>query len=257
MKHSLKYFCGALMVAAMSTLIACGSSGGSSSSSPASVGIAGYNATPGNVGQGTWTGVLQGNGSQQFLAMMSQLGNAYSQNLDLQLTTYNGGILPGQVGVTMGYNTQFYAQAYVSGNAFSANYTPGQSQVGGYGGVYGGGYNGAQCVPGYACNTAVNNPALQTGTPLISINTQFVDPCTRQILSVQFFYQGALVAQGQLTSSSPIQTTVYNPACPNQPVYGGTGYNGGTGYYGGTPGYYGGNTYNPYVSQGYRNSYSH
>jgi hypothetical protein len=216
MKNSLKIIVGLLMITA---LVACGGSGGGSNPSPAA-GPAAYNATAGSVGQGTWNGVLQGNGSQQYMTMMGQLGG-YSPNMDLQITTYNGGQLPGQVGVTIGYSTQFYAQAFVSGNAFSATYTPGMG--GGYGG---GGYPyGQQCAPGVPCAQpcapgvpCAQQPGLAAGQALIQINTQFVDPCTEQIMNVQVIYQGVQVASGQLTSNQPIQTYVYNPSCPNQMI---------------------------------------
>src|SRR3569623_349594 len=236
MKNSLNLIVVMLVTIGLS---ACGGSGGGGSSSPAPAVAAAGNTTLGYVGFRTWSGVLQGNGSQQYMMMAGQLGGGYSPNLDLQITTYNGGQMPGQVGVTLGYNYQFYAQASMSGNEFVATY------FGSGGGFYGGGgyypgqtYPGSvTCAPGYP----FTQPGVQqTGTPLLQINTQFVDPCTRQIMSVTVYYQGVAVASGQLTSTSPVQSYVYNPGCPNQGYFPGQSYPGQS--------YYPGQTY---PSQGY------
>ncbi|MBX3022612.1 MAG: hypothetical protein KF799_13145 [Bdellovibrionales bacterium] len=202
MKHGLKLIIAVVLVGT-TLLTACGKGGGGSNAAPSGS----FAGTPaGYIGNGTWSGqVAVPNGSQgNYYQLAALAGLCFGQScqqsyfrvtIQLRSNGYGGGYYPypgqQQPAYTVQTQAAFQLQGssgtpftrqnvYITGG--SANFSMRASLL----------YNNSYNQAAYGQTVA---PA--AGEPFVQINGQFTDQ-SQSVLNVQVYYNGALVAQGQI-----------------------------------------------------------
>lgn len=263
MKNSWKYLIGATLLAAMTTLSACGKGGGSTAAAPGAVGALGQFQGSGCVGTGTWQGSLTVNDMTNYQGFLYENGLCAgyqcaqaSGYLQLWITVgqQTGGMLPGQVsfavrpylGSVQGQSMSHYADGYINAaqNGILVNYTSNS---------YGYGINTPYTYgqPGYV-QPGVGNP----NVPGLQISTQYADPTGgHNVMNVQMTYHGIQIASGSVNGQinySPYSAQYGAQYGTAQCGFGG-GYGGG--YGGGAVPYNGGGVI-PYGTAPYNPNYT-
>ena len=212
MKTSYSKLAGLLLIVGSLALTACGGGGGGSSAAP----VAAANAVSGSslqFGQGRWSNGLYVQNTSLYQSFLNNNGlcgigycngSIYIMDLTLDTMALPGGMTPGLVNVSFkspGNNQpnriQTLACANASNNGLVINYYSAAVTVNPGAGLNYLGPNSGYLQINNLCQLAISPGQ----APVFSVQVQWIDPNNRSTLQAQVYYQGSLMASGEIAGT--------------------------------------------------------